>query len=123
MLPIACSNDLKCVTSAGVCVECVEDGNCPYKSACVNYQCIPDPFCSNDNDCVYPQPYCEIIASQCVQCMTDIHCSTDQFCGYEGNCLYGPREKPVNWIKVVIILGLAILFILLVYYIRYKLFS
>lgn len=70
-----CEGDLPmCEEEAGVCVECLADGDCagPDAAVCINHECSR---CQENADCGDPAaPRCEVESGRCLGCADDSDC-------------------------------------------------
>ena len=82
-----CEDGFVCDEEVGVCVECLEDADCPEGTCFFNHCVLP---C--DNGC--PVGFvCDELTNMCIQCVTDEDCLEEEWCNtteyacYEDQCL------------------------------------
>jgi hypothetical protein len=80
-----------CEREAGVCVECLADGDCARKptapicevAAHVCVECLADGDCARKPTA----PICEVAAHVCRACKTDAECPDPKVCMMDGHCV------------------------------------
>lgn len=93
----SCTSDndcagLKC-DDAGLCVQCINSGDCPNSQSCRNQQCVVQggggATCSSAADCASTGKICDSSASVCRDCTADTECGTGKRCS-AGTCTIIP---------------------------------
>ncbi|MDX9720387.1 MAG: hypothetical protein RBU37_06555 [Myxococcota bacterium] len=76
----------KCELSAGICLQCLADGDCAGTEYCAFGACLPK--CAKDADCPELLPHCDTGTGHCHMCTLPAHCAefgglchpTERFC-------------------------------------------
>jgi len=76
-----CPGELVCNESAGLCVVCVQDGDCDEGKTCgADHLCHGVVACTSDKDCKDYDMLCDLGAGICVQCLKSSHCAEEEHC-------------------------------------------
>ncbi len=86
--PVTCKSDKECLAldrvcnkSAGLCVDCNEDTDCPLNHICQANDCVPPrASCSSSKDCAGLSQICDKQKGICVDCLGDNDCGATQRC-------------------------------------------
>jgi hypothetical protein len=81
VITLDCTNGQVCDTNAGLCVDCVTDGDCPSTTGICDTSDNTCKECVTDSNCPFSKPNCNLANSTCYQCFDDTECS-----GIRGIC-------------------------------------
>ena len=84
-----CPDDLLCDSTLGVCVQCLDEGDCESGQSCLAGVCRMG--CQSDKDCRDLDQLCGD-ADLCVDCVSDRHCQAGETCSEAGVCLSDSGE-------------------------------
>ncbi len=85
--PTPCQSDKQCIaedqvcnTTAGLCVDCLADTDCPAPNACKGFTCAPPASpCQSSKECS-PEQVCHKGVGLCVECESDDDCLGGKAC-------------------------------------------
>lgn len=85
--PTPCQSDKQCIaedqvcnTTAGLCVDCLADTDCPAPNACKGFSCAPPASpCQSSKECS-PEQVCHKGVGLCVECESDDDCLGGKAC-------------------------------------------
>lgn len=70
-----CQGGQVCEPETRICVECIEDGNCPGARPLCNTETFVCEGCRNDSDCPSNRPTCDEFTKTCIECSSAADCA------------------------------------------------